>query len=189
MVTEVLGGESVLSPSDLYNRRFGRAILGGYQPAEVDAFLERVADVLENLIGQVRELKSQQETYRVKLDEYRQIEETLCNALVTSQKFGENLIDSAKREAQTIVDAATVEKARVLAEAERLPLALKSEIRRLQELRDRLYSDMLSILNTHRALLDNSAPQENGTKSAPFGSNSEEYTGDTEPNGPYNTER
>ena len=65
-VKEVLGGDMVLSPADLLAKRFRRAAFGGYQNAEVDAFLERVADILETLIRENRELKEQLEDYRNK---------------------------------------------------------------------------------------------------------------------------
>ena len=56
-VKEVLGEDMVLAPADLLGRRFRRVAFGGYLNAEVDAFLERVADVLEALIRENRELK------------------------------------------------------------------------------------------------------------------------------------
>lgn len=154
VVSKVLGEELALTPSDLYNREFKHVLVGGYEPREVDEYLERVADVLESLINQVRVLRQQQEELRAKLEEYRQMEVTLRNALVTSQKFGENIIESAKREAETITDAAQVEKQRILAQAGQLPPALAEEITQLQELRNRLRADIQSIIATHHALLD-----------------------------------
>jgi len=154
VVSEVLGEESVLTPSDLYNKEFRRALFGGYQPREVDAFLERIADALEPLIRQLRELKAQQEELKAQIQEHRHMEETLRNALVTSQKFGENLIDSAKREADTLIGAARVEQERVEAHASKLPVALAQEITQLQEQRNRLRSDILAALTAHKALLD-----------------------------------
>jgi len=154
LVSEVLGEESVLAPSDLYNKEFRRVVFGGYDPAEVDAFLERVADALEPLIRQVRDLKQQQEEHRATIDEYRQMEATLRSALVTSQKFGENLVESARREAEHLVAAARIEKDRLELDAAKLPDELAKEVRRLQEQRDRLRADILAILEAHRALLD-----------------------------------
>jgi cell division initiation protein len=179
VVSGVLGADAVLTPSDLYNKEFRRAIFGGYSTQEVDAYLERVADVLESLIRQIRELREQLENHKARLEEYRQIEETLRSALVTSQKFGENLIDAARREADSIVEAARAEKGRVLSQAAKLPTALEAEINQLQELRDRLRTNMLAILTTHRTLLDTYAPIERipgkerdaGTEPSPSPSN------------------
>jgi len=155
VVSKVLGEESVLTPSDLYNREFKRVFLGGYESREVDEYLERVADVLETLITQVRTLKEAQEELKDQLQEYRQMEATLRDALMSSQKFGEDVIETAKREAGTIVAQAEAEGERRLAESAKLPPALAEEIAQLREQRNRLRSDILAILATHRALLNN----------------------------------
>lgn len=170
VVSDVLGKENVLSPSDVLNYDFNRSLVGGYSSSDVDDFLARVADVLENMIQQIRDLKARLAEQKEELDEHRQMEETLRNTLVTSQKFGENLIESAKREAALLVEAARVEKSRVDAETERVPLLLGQEIRRLQDQRDRLREDIRSILAAHEALLgDGARPKpdvENGTPEA-----------------------
>lgn len=154
LVSEVLGEESVLSPSELYNKEFHRVVFGGYNNREVDTFLERVADALEPLIRQVRDLKAQVEQYKSSIEEYRQMEETLRNALVTSQKFGENLIESARREADTLIASARSERELREAEASRVPVALAQEIAQLQEQRNRLRADINSILAAHKALIE-----------------------------------
>jgi len=168
VVSEVLGEETVLTPSDLYDKEFRRALFGGYQRLEVDAFLERIADALEPLIRQLKALKAAQEEYKAQIQEHRHMEETLRNALVTSQKFGENLIDSAKREADTLIAAARVERERVESNAARLPVALGQEIAQLQEQRNRLRSEILGILKAHKALLDGLDSAEEAVGNAVF---------------------
>lgn len=153
LVSEVLGDEAVLTPSDMYSQEFGRAAVGGYKPKEVDAFLERVADVVERLNQRVVQLKGQQE-------ESRRMEETLRNALVTSQQLGENIIDSAKREADAIIAAAKAQKERATLEADKLPQSLGLEIVRLREQRDRLRGEIQAILAAHAELLAAQPPRE-----------------------------
>lgn len=155
VVSDVLGKDRVLSPSDVLNYEFSRSIMGGYSPNQVDGFLARVADVLENLIQQIRDLKAQLAAQKEELDDHRQMEETLRNTLVTSQKFGENLIESAKREASLLIETARLEKPRIEAENARLPVILAREITHLQDQRDRLRADIRAILAAHEALLGN----------------------------------
>lgn len=159
-VKEVLGGDMVLSPADLLGKRFRRALFGGYQNVEVDAFLERVADVLETLIRENRELKEHIEDYRNKSDDYNHMQETLRSALAASQKLGESVIESARRDAGSMMEAARVEKERILAQAAKLPVALAQEINQLQQQRDRLRNDMAALLATHRTLLESQASAE-----------------------------
>ena len=157
LVSDVLGKERVLSPSDVLNYEFSRSLVGGYSAGEVEGFLARVADVLENLIQQIRDLRAQVAEQKDELDAHRQMEETLRNALVTSQKFGENLIESAKREASLLIEAARIEKTRIDTENARLPILLANEIARLQDQRDRLRADIRAILAAHEVLLEDGA--------------------------------
>lgn len=146
-------GEAPLSPNALRHREFPWALLG-YQPTKVNAFLEQAANMMESLIDETRELKAQQDEYEAKLDEYHQIEGALRSALITSQKFGESIVDSAKHEADNLIESARLEKNRIQAEAELLPAALTQEIAHLQELRDRLRSEIMAVLAANKSLLE-----------------------------------
>ena len=153
LVSHVLGEESVLAPSDLYSKQFPRATFGGYRAHDVDTYMERVANVLEALNQEVRVLKEQVDERNREINEHRQMEATLRDALVTSQKFGEDVIASAQREAETLLDSARVEKERLLSQALRLPEVLATEIETLQDLRDRLRTEIEAVLSSHQTLL------------------------------------
>ncbi|MDX9974121.1 MAG: DivIVA domain-containing protein, partial [FCB group bacterium] len=47
VVTEMLGEDFAISPSDLCEKKFRRVLTGGYDRKQVDRFLERVADNVE----------------------------------------------------------------------------------------------------------------------------------------------
>jgi len=159
VISHILGGQSPLTPSDLYHREFPRSIVGGYQPSQVDAFLTRVADMLESLIQENQQLKEVQAANEARLDEYHQIEEALRSALVTSQKFSESVVDSAKREAELMIEEARLRKERLDLEAGKLPPELAREIERLTLQRDRLRHEIKATLTAHQTLLDAPVPQ------------------------------
>jgi len=153
VIQDVLGDESLLSPSDLYNTAFKNALVGGYDKDEVDEYLERVADSMEALINRVRSLKEELEAQRAKVEEVRDMENTLRNALVTSQKFGENIEESARRQADAVVQEAEAQRERLLLESRRMPEELQREINALRAERDRLRTDLRAVLAAHSALL------------------------------------
>ena len=66
--------------SELYRKEFRRKMTGGYDPREVDAFVEEAGDVVKSLLQEIRELRAVQEEYRRRQDEYQQAEMTLRNA-------------------------------------------------------------------------------------------------------------
>jgi cell division initiation protein len=155
VVSEVLGEESAITPSDLYNTEFKSAIMGGYDKNEVDAFLERVADAYEAVLTQLRILRERNEEQKAQLDAYLEMEHTLRDALITAQKFSEDALDGARREADALIEQARLTKARAEHEAGRLSEALQAEIRTLRDERGRLRADLEAILETHRRLVEN----------------------------------
>lgn len=159
VVSEILGEETTLSPSDVCEMRFKRS-LRGYDTTEVDRYLERVADVLEDLIGQVRSLKETVQEQKARIEEFRQMESTWRDALVSSQKFAEDTLAAARREANALLEEARLKRAQESMEAYRLPEALTRDIQALEHQRARLRLEMLSILDTHRQLLDTHIPEQ-----------------------------
>jgi cell division initiation protein len=158
VITEVLGDETALSPSDIHNQEFSRAVVGGYDRSEVRKFLERIADTVETLVDQIRTLRDDVETAKAASDEYVQIEASLRTALVSSQRFGEEMIEMAKREAHTLIQEARLSRAQAHLEAAKLPGVLSRDIKLLEQQRQRLRIEMLSILETHKRLLDSLIP-------------------------------
>lgn len=168
VVSEVLGSETPIAPSDLYNTSFRKA-LRGYSKAQVDTFLRRVGDALEKLIKQVRELKDKAEEQRAQLAGFRERENTLQRTLVSSQKFNETIRETAKREADAIVAEARAAKAKLEVEAARTPDALREEIARLEAERNRLRADLEAILEAHCKLVERIPAAEAGSQAAPIG--------------------
>lgn len=153
VVSEVLGEELAITPSDLYNTEFKNAIMGGYDKQDVDAFLERVADVFESVINQVRELKEELEQQKDKMQAMADMEHTLRNALISAQKYGENIQEAAVREANALLEEARLEKQRAMLSAAELPTELRAEIQELKNERNRLRTDLRAVLAAHSALL------------------------------------
>lgn len=152
VVSDVLGEENTITPSDLYSQEFSNAMMG-YAKDEVDNFLERVADAFEHLNNQHRETKKLLDSQREELDTLRAMENTLRDALINSEKFSENVIESAKREAAALLAEARLAKNRAELEAAKLSDDLRLEIHELKASRDRLRGDLQLMLDTHAALL------------------------------------
>jgi len=153
VVSEVLGESIAVTPSDLYSADFRTVFMGGYDRNEVDTLLERTADVFEMLLNQVRDLKEQIETHKAQIESFHEMESTLRNALVSSQKYGENVIDAAQRQAEAILEEARLARTQAQLETAQLPGRLGDEIAELQRARDRVRGDLLALLDTHRGLI------------------------------------
>lgn len=154
IVTEMLGEEIALTPSDVCGKKFRRTVIGGYDRRQVDRFLERVADVIEHLLEQVRNLKAAQQEQRSRIEEYRDMESTLRTALGASQRLAEDVVGAARREADAIIVEARAKRAQHELDGRRVPEALRREVQVLQEQRERLRAELTAVLETHRMLLD-----------------------------------
>ena len=67
-----------LTPLDIRHKEFKRG-MRGYVDGEVDEFLDEVADEFERLFKENIELTERGEALQEKLDQYRNLEETLQN--------------------------------------------------------------------------------------------------------------
>jgi cell division initiation protein len=91
-----------LTPLDIRHKEFKRG-LRGYGDSEVDEFLDEVADEFERLFKENIELGEQVESLQERVDQYRNLEETLQKTLVSAQKSAEELKVNAEKEAQLIL--------------------------------------------------------------------------------------
>ena len=132
VVSEVLGEEHALTPSDLYNAELKTNLFGGYSKNQVDLLLERAADVLETLIKRNKQLKQQVDEQQAEIQKFHDMEESLRSALVSSQKMSENITASARFQADALVEEARLAKAQAVFQMEQLPVKLREEIARLK---------------------------------------------------------
>jgi cell division initiation protein len=94
-----------LTPLDIRHKEFKRG-MRGYVDGEVDEFLDEIADEFERLFKENIELSERLETMQEKIDQYRNLEETLQNTLVAAQRSAEELRANAQKEAQLMLSEA-----------------------------------------------------------------------------------
>lgn len=154
LVSEVLGQDVALSPSDLMSVDIRSVLVGGYDKLEVETVIERAANALEQSLNENRRLRQQIDDQRAQLSQYQEMESTLRSALVSSQKYSETLVNSAKAQADALIEEARLVKAQAQFQMAEMPAALRGEIRQLKDLRDRLRQDLEAVLKTHETLLE-----------------------------------
>ena len=91
-----------LTPLDIRHKEFKRG-MRGYVDGEVDEFLDEIADEFERLFKENIELSERGEALQEKIDQYRNLEETLQNTLVAAQRSAEELKANAQKEAQLML--------------------------------------------------------------------------------------
>ncbi|MEM1483548.1 DivIVA domain-containing protein [Oscillospiraceae bacterium PP1C4] len=121
----------MLNPNDIANKKFDKS-LGGYKTEEVERFLEQVANDLNELLADKRELEQKLIVLADKLEEYKHDEESLRSALLGAQKLGDSVVRDAKAKAEEIIDNANAKGNMIIDHAKRAIEREKSSFIRMQ---------------------------------------------------------
>ncbi len=121
-------------PLDLRQRRFS-VVFRGYDRAEVAAFLAEVAEDYERAVQEVERLQQDVRRMEVLLEQYREHERHLRNAMLTAQKLSDGIRETAEQEGRRIVNEAEGRSGLLLHQAETRLEATKREIEELKRKR------------------------------------------------------
>ncbi len=116
-----------LTPLDIRHKEFHRG-MRGYADAEVDEFLDGVADEFERVFKENLEFSERLDSIQAQLDHYRSIEGTLQKTLVSAQQNAEEQRAAAQREAQLVLRDAEVKARDTLSEAYSAKQSVEREI-------------------------------------------------------------
>lgn len=105
-----------LTPLDIKKQRFSLKFRG-YDPTEVEAFLEMVSEEYEALLNERNQIHEELNKLKVQLRDYQQVEKTLQETLMNAQENVAQAREQSKREAQLILREAEVKAEKILEEA------------------------------------------------------------------------
>lgn len=101
--------------------------LRGYDPAEVNAFLDQVINQVESMVDEIKEkdekiaklehLDEENKSLREKLQQYTRTEETLNRAILMAQKTSDQMRVNAHKESEVIIEDAKKNANRIVNEA------------------------------------------------------------------------
>ena len=123
----------MLTPQEITDKGFDKALLNGYDAGDVDDFLETVSNDYNALYKENAILKGKLKVLVEKVEEYRSTEDAMRMALLTAQRMGEEITVEAKKTQAEMLENTEIEiKAkltdtaqRVAEEETRLALAAK----------------------------------------------------------------
>ena len=142
-----------MTPLDMQNHRFPTR-WKGYDPAEVDGFLELLAQDYESLVHEVEFLRETVRNLEGRVSELQANEGVLRETLITAQGMSEDLKKTAAKEAEITLGEAEVRAEKVLDAAHRRAAKLAEDIREMKALRSRLAGAVRETIETHLALLE-----------------------------------
>jgi len=142
-----------ITPIDITKQEF-KKIMRGYDPIEVDTFLESVSTEYEDLIKQNGENDNKINKLEAELKNFKEVEKTLKQTLLNLQENSDKSRENSKKEAILIKKEAEIEAKEMIDNARRQSQGMHEEMITMQTQKDSLIARLRHILASHLELLD-----------------------------------
>lgn len=153
----------MISPQEIRTVTFDK-IMRGYRPEDVDAFLQQVAQDMEQLANDNAEKEKKLYILAEKIEEYRRDEDNLKTALLNAQRMGENVIREAKQKAEAILREASIRADTLTRVANEQVDEQKEELVCLKAEIVRFKNDILGMYKKHIELLSDLPDDDNAVE-------------------------
>jgi cell division initiation protein len=141
-----------IAPVDIRNQQFKKVVRGA-DPEEVRIFLGIVADEMERLISEDRELEQKVAALEAQVDEYRKVEMALRDTLLTAERVSSEARENSRKEAELLLRDAELKAERILDDASRRASELRREIVELRDQKDIYIARLRSLVETQLKIL------------------------------------
>lgn len=141
-----------ITPLEIKRQQF-KKVMRGYDPVEVDTFLDMLSTEMEDLVRANRELTDRVLGLETQLSDYKNMEKTLQQTLMQAQETSGKSIENSKKEADLILKEAEL-KASQIVEKARLDFArAKEEISTLKARKESILGRLKVLLNSEIDLI------------------------------------
>lgn len=96
----------MLTPQEVQDKKFVKAVFGGYDMVTVDEFLEELTNDYTALFKENTVLKNKLKVLVDTVEEYRTVDESMRRALLGAQKIARNMVQEAKQKSEKLLDSA-----------------------------------------------------------------------------------
>ena len=124
----------MLTPQEIQDMKFEKALLGGYNMEQIDKFLDELLVDYTLLYKENAALKGKMRVLVDKIDEYREVDEEMRKALYTAQNTAKEIKDKANAEAMVIIANADAEAKRRAEAVERETYANAVKLREMRDI-------------------------------------------------------
>lgn len=135
-----------LTALEIKQQQFEKS-LRGYDPAEVQSYLNLLATEWEHMAGKIRELENQLDKLNDKLKHYERVEEALHETLQTAKSSAEEKLSAARKEAKNIVEKAELQAETIFQEAHRERWKIRQQTLQIVEKREEMLRSLSSFLD------------------------------------------
>ncbi len=142
-----------LTPLDIRHKEFSRS-MRGYKDLEVDEFLDDIADEFERLFNENIDYKDRLETLEEKIEQYRNIEDTLKKTLLSAQQQAEELKQNAQKESDLILRDAELKSRSIINDSYAERQKIQRSVSALKQKQEDLRYQLRAVIESYTNILD-----------------------------------
>jgi len=142
-----------ISPHDIRQQQFSVRMFRGFEPHEVDAFLGDVADEYETLLREAQLLREQVAAQEERQRGVLELEKTLQNTLLTTQRLVEEMKSAARHEAELIVREAELRGEKAVETSRAEEARIRVDIQALKRIHRQLVAELGATLDRYQRML------------------------------------
>ena len=143
----------LLTARDIESKYFSRA-MRGYAISEVDEFLDRVAEDIQEYSLRCAELERRIDRLEEQIREYENLKETLQGTLLMAQKSAEAKEEAASRQAETLLNEARLKAEQVVLDASAAKDRERRDLQRLRQMKQEFKAEFRALLSRFASLSD-----------------------------------
>ncbi len=142
-----------ITPLDIQQKQFSTKFRG-FDMEEVDSFLELIREEMEELLRENANLREEARRFEKQLKEYKNLETTLKDTLVSSQQMVEEYRKNAKKDAELIVKEAELRAEEMIREAQDKVIKIHEDITDLKGIRRHFKEEMKRLIESHLRMME-----------------------------------
>lgn len=142
-----------LTPLDIKKQEF-RKTIRGFDPMEVETFLEMVADEYEELLRDRNQLKEEVDKLQTQLQDYRQVEHTLKETLMNAQESIKRAQANSEKEGEMIIREAELKADKIVGRAYKELEKMKNELLLVKSQKDSFASKLKHLIQSQLELIE-----------------------------------
>lgn len=142
-----------ITPLDIQQKQFPMKFRG-FDVEEVYAFLEVVREEMEDLLRENASLKEQVHRAENQIKEYKDMETTLRETLMTAQQMVEEYKTNSRKEAELIIREAEIKADAVIKEAQEKVVKIHEDIVDLKGIRRHFKEEVKRLIESHTRMLE-----------------------------------
>ena len=141
-----------ITPLDIKKQVF-KKVMRGFDPIEVETFLEMVSEEFESLIKEKNELSDDVLRLKTQLRDYQEVEKTFKESLMNAQQTMNQSRENSKRESTLIIKEAEIRAEKII-EGAKIQLAdMKNELMVIKAQKDSFAKRLRHLLESQLELL------------------------------------